>query len=189
MGAFAFGKLQSREEIYGLVFTAVCHRRPVAAVYDGTVRRLCPHVLGYDGLGEHRVFCYQYGGESRSGPQPQTGAGIWRCLSLDNSRMSNCWTRTGKQNLTVPSIVFGMWRSQPKISPIASRRTDSEEVPAAASARSSSAASQLSAGYAARGGCGDPRGRNSGGGSGEDNLTFPTRAEGEKRFRSATRNP
>ena len=83
MGGFAFGKLQSREEIYRLVFTAVCRRRAIAAVYDGTVRRLCPHVLGYDGLGEHRVFCYQYGGESRSGPQARSGAGIWRCLSLD----------------------------------------------------------------------------------------------------------
>jgi hypothetical protein len=28
------------------------------------------------------VVCYQYGGERKSGPQPDGGEGIWRCLSL-----------------------------------------------------------------------------------------------------------
>jgi hypothetical protein len=32
--------------------------------------------------GEFRVFCYQYGGETKSGPVPKRGVGIWRCLSL-----------------------------------------------------------------------------------------------------------
>jgi len=28
------------------------------------------------------VVCYQYGGDSKSGPQSDGGEGIWRCLSL-----------------------------------------------------------------------------------------------------------
>ena len=51
-------------------------------VYDGVLRLLCPHVLGYNDPGEHRVFCYQYGGESRRGPQPNSASGIWRCIAL-----------------------------------------------------------------------------------------------------------
>src|SRR5712691_1131682 len=43
--------------------------------------------------------------------------------------------------------------------------------------------------YAARGEPGDPRGRNRVGISGMDSPSRPARAEGEKRFRSATRNP
>jgi hypothetical protein len=52
-----------------------------------------------------------------------------------------------------------------------------------------SVTSQSSADYVARDERGDPRGRNAGVGLGTANLRWPTRAEGEKRFRSATRNP
>jgi hypothetical protein len=45
------------------------------------------------------VVCYQYGGESKSGPQPDGGEGIWRCLSL--KELSNV------QLLDVP------WQSAP----------------------------------------------------------------------------
>jgi hypothetical protein len=73
---------QSSGEIHRLVYASVVHHRPIAALYDGTRRLLCPHVLGYNRPGEWRVFCYQYGGETRSGPLPSGGEGIWRCLSL-----------------------------------------------------------------------------------------------------------
>jgi hypothetical protein len=43
--------------------------------------------------------------------------------------------------------------------------------------------------YVARGACGDPRGRKSGAGLRVANPRWPARAEGEKRFLSATRNP
>ena len=43
--------------------------------------------------------------------------------------------------------------------------------------------------YVARGEPGDPRGRNWGGILGMDSPSRPARAEGEKRFRSATRKP
>ena len=83
MGAPASGGGQSSEEIHRLVAVAVVQHRPIAARYDGMRRLLCPHVLGYNRPGEWRVFCYQYGGETKSGPLATGGDGIWRCLSLE----------------------------------------------------------------------------------------------------------
>ena len=37
---------------------------------------------GYNQPGDWRLFCYQYGGETKSGPLPRGAKGIWRCLSL-----------------------------------------------------------------------------------------------------------
>ena len=82
MGAFSSAFGQAPEEIHGLVSIAAVQHRPIAALYDGARRLLCPHVLGYNQPGERRVFCYQYGGETKSGPLPTSGAGIWRCLAL-----------------------------------------------------------------------------------------------------------
>ena len=67
------------------MYAAVVHHRPIAARYDGPRRLLCPHVLGYNQPGQWRVFCYQYGGEIKSGPLPIGGEGIWRCLSLEET--------------------------------------------------------------------------------------------------------
>src|SRR5687767_13445911 len=85
-------------------------------------------------------------------------------------------------------VSFG-WKWMLRITRSAIRKMDTESTAAAGSARSGSGAWLSSADYAARGERGEPRGRNSGGGSGARNPTWPTRAEGEKRFRSATRNP
>ena len=82
MGGPALVAEQSPEEIHRLVCAAAVQHRPIAALYDGTRRLLCPHVLGYNQPGEWRVFCYQFGGETKSGPLPGSGEGIWRCLSL-----------------------------------------------------------------------------------------------------------
>lgn len=79
----ASGRAQSPDEIYRLVCAAVAHRRPIAAVYDGTQRLLCPHVLGRNRAGKRRMFCYQYGGDSKSGLRPEVGTGDWRCLALE----------------------------------------------------------------------------------------------------------
>lgn len=86
MGMSASATVQSLDEMHRLVYVAVVQRRPMAAVYDGAERLLCPHVLGYNDPGQYRVFCYQYGGASISGPQPSVAAGIWRCISLDKLR-------------------------------------------------------------------------------------------------------
>ena len=48
MGTSAFSVGQVPEEVYRLVSTAAVQHRPMAALYDGTPRLLCPHVLGYN---------------------------------------------------------------------------------------------------------------------------------------------
>ena len=74
---------QARGEIHQLVYAAVVGRRPLAAVYDGCRRLLCPHKLGWNRSGQLRVLCYQYGGKSVSGLQPQNASANWRCLALE----------------------------------------------------------------------------------------------------------
>jgi hypothetical protein len=82
MGASGSAAEQSPEEVHRLVAAAAIRHRPIAARYDGTRRLLCPHVVGYNQPGDWRVFCYQYGGETKSGPLPSDDSGIWRCLSV-----------------------------------------------------------------------------------------------------------
>jgi hypothetical protein len=99
MGGPAFVAEQSPEEVYWLVCAAAVQHRPIVAQYDGTQRLLCPHVVGYNQPGEWRVFCYQFGGETKSGPRPDDGEGIWRCLSL--------------KRLSGVKFMDGPWQSEP----------------------------------------------------------------------------
>jgi hypothetical protein len=99
MGTPACAAEQPPEEIRRVVSVAAIQHRPITALYDGTRRLLCPHVLGYNRPGEWRVFCYQYGGESKSGPRPNGGQGIWRCLSL--------------KKLSGVELLDGPWRTEP----------------------------------------------------------------------------
>ena len=76
-------KRQAVSEVYGLLRLAAARRQPVAAIYDGLPRRLCPHVLGRKS-GQLRALCYQFGGSSRSGlPMVSRGVGGWRCLVVE----------------------------------------------------------------------------------------------------------
>jgi len=68
-------------------------------------------------------------------------------------------------------------------------KKDNERVVEADIGQESSLAWRWTSDYAARDGRGDPRGRKSETGLGATNPRWPARAEGEKRFRSATRNP
>src|ERR1700677_1382140 len=80
--------------------------------------------------------------------------------------------------------------SMPRIIRSAIRKTGTEAVAQADAGPESSSALQWKSDYAARDERGDdPRGRKSGAGLGATNPRWPARAEGEKRFRSATRNP
>jgi hypothetical protein len=74
-----------------LVAAAAAQHRPIAARYDGTRRFLCPHVVGYNQSGDWRLFCYQYGGETKDGPLPIGGEGIWRCLSMIKLSIVEGW--------------------------------------------------------------------------------------------------
>jgi hypothetical protein len=74
---------QAVSEIYVLLRLAAARRQPVAAVYDGLPRLLCPHVLGRKS-GRLHVFCYQFGGSSNSGlPVFPDRVGDWRCLAVE----------------------------------------------------------------------------------------------------------
>jgi hypothetical protein len=76
-------KIQTDEEIYQLLRTAVVGKRPIHAVYDGRDRRFCPHRLGWNYQGQLRVLCYQYAGQSSSGLQPVGSPANWRCIAVE----------------------------------------------------------------------------------------------------------
>ena len=76
-------QIQTVEEIYRLVWTAVENKQPIEAMYQGRLRLFCPHRLGRNRQGQLRVLCYQYGGESLSGLQPAGSPANWRCVALE----------------------------------------------------------------------------------------------------------
>ena len=92
-------QIQTVEEIYSLVWTAVANRWPIEATYQGRFRLLCPHRLGRNREGRLRVLCYQYGGESQSGLHPEGSPANWRCVALEK--------------LSRVKLVEGVWRSAP----------------------------------------------------------------------------
>ena len=76
-------KEQAEREIYLLLRMAASGRQPVAAVYDGLARLLCPHVLGRK-AGRLHTFFYQFGGGSHRGLlMAPDGMGGWRCLAVE----------------------------------------------------------------------------------------------------------
>jgi hypothetical protein len=75
--------IQTVEDIYQLIWTAIASKRPIEAVYKGLPRLFCPHRLGRNRGGELRVLCYQYGGESESGLETPGSPANWRCTALE----------------------------------------------------------------------------------------------------------
>ena len=74
---------QRVNQTYALLRRAAARRQPVAAMYDGQPRLLCPHVLGRKS-GRLHVLFYQFGGSSNSGlPVAPEGVGDWRCLAVE----------------------------------------------------------------------------------------------------------
>jgi hypothetical protein len=76
-------KIQTVEDIYRLVRTAVVSKRPIRAIYHGRDRWLCPHRLGRNHEGQTQALCYQYRGESVSGLQAAGSPANWRCIALE----------------------------------------------------------------------------------------------------------
>lgn len=77
------GPMQTVEDIYGLLRTAVKKRQPIRTTYDGRERWLCPHRLGWNRDGRPRVLCYQYAGQSSSGLEEDGSAANWRCIAVE----------------------------------------------------------------------------------------------------------
>ena len=93
-------QIQTVEDIYRLVWTAVANRRPIEAIYQGRRLRLfCPHRLGRNREGRLRVLCYQYGGESQSGLHAVGSSANWRCVALEK--------------LSRVKLVEGAWHTAP----------------------------------------------------------------------------
>ena len=76
-------QIQTVEEISRLVWTAVANKQPIEAGYQGRSKLFCPYRLGRNREGQLRVLCYQYGGDSQSGPQPVGSPANWRCIVLE----------------------------------------------------------------------------------------------------------
>jgi hypothetical protein len=91
--------IQTVEEIYKLVWTAVANKKPIKAIYQGRPRLFCPHRLGRNRQGQLRALCYQYGGESQSGLRPASSPANWRCVALEK--------------LSRVKVVQSAWRTAP----------------------------------------------------------------------------
>ena len=76
-------KIQTVEDVYRLVWTAIASKRPMQGRYHGRHRLFCPHRLGRNRQGQLRVLCYQYGGDSESGLEPPGSPANWRCVVLE----------------------------------------------------------------------------------------------------------
>jgi hypothetical protein len=79
-------EIQTVEDMYRLIWTAIANRLPIAAIYKERPRLFCPHRLGRNRLGQLRLLCYQYGGESESGLGPSGSSENWRCVVFEKLR-------------------------------------------------------------------------------------------------------
>lgn len=110
---------QTVDEIHRLIQRGVVGRLAVFAFYNGHERRFCPHRLGRNRDGELRALCYQYGGTSESGLEPEGSPKNWRCIAVE--RLSNVRLRRARWR-TAPN------RSRPQTC-IAEPEIDVEDQP------------------------------------------------------------
>lgn len=97
--AIVEAKIQTVEDIYRLVWTAISRKQPISAAYKERPRLFCPHRLGRNAAKQLRVLCYQYGGESESGLGPMGSPENWRCITLEK--------------LQRVELVEGSWKTAP----------------------------------------------------------------------------
>jgi hypothetical protein len=95
-------RVQTVEEMYRLLWTAVTSKRRIEARYHGRARLLCPHRFGRNREGQLRVLCYQFGGESESGLQTTGSPANWRCLVLEKLSKMRLLEMRGAQPQTTP---------------------------------------------------------------------------------------
>jgi len=73
---------QAIDEIYALIRQAILTKDILALNYRGSVREMCPHVLGKT-KGSPYALMYQFAGETKVGLKPDGSPDNWRCLRLD----------------------------------------------------------------------------------------------------------
>ena len=74
--------MQSAAEIYALIRQAVLAKDILAVSYRGSVREMCPHMLGKT-KGSAYALVYQFAGESKGGLKRDGSPDNWRCLRLE----------------------------------------------------------------------------------------------------------
>ncbi len=80
------------DQTYATIRKAVIDKHQVTGNYHGYRREMCPHVIGYKN-GEAHVLCYQFGGDSQSGLQPDGSPQNWRCIRI--AEFTNVSSRPG----------------------------------------------------------------------------------------------
>ena len=73
---------QTTDEMYGLIRQAILEKDIVAVSYRGSIREMCPHVLGKK-KGSSYALLYQFAGESATGLKSDGSPDNWRCLRID----------------------------------------------------------------------------------------------------------
>ena len=63
-------KIQTVEDMYRLIWTAIANKQPIRAVYKDRDRLLCPHRLGRNRLGQPRVPVINTAGRAKAGWLP-----------------------------------------------------------------------------------------------------------------------
>ena len=122
-------KIQPVEDMYRLIWTAIANKQPISAIYKDRYRLFCPHRLGRNRLGQRRVLCYQYGGESESGLAPIGSPENWRCVVFEKLRRVELRNGSWKTAPTIPGLLL-VWLkliSMPRISPSVIHRKGTEK--------------------------------------------------------------
>jgi len=73
---------QTIEQIYSLIRRAILEKDILAVSYRGSLREMCPHVLGTT-KGSPYALMYQFAGESKAGLKQDGSPDNWRCLRVD----------------------------------------------------------------------------------------------------------
>src|SRR5258708_10261758 len=101
-------KIQTVEDMYRLIWTAIARKQPISAIYKGLPRLFCPHRLGRNRVGQPRVLCYQYGGQSERGLGPIGSPENWRCVVFEKLRRGEVWwgswVASPRRNRTLPPL-------------------------------------------------------------------------------------
>ena|SRR5215831_5556331 len=185
--------IQTVEEIYRLIWSAVAKKQLIEATYPGRLWLFARIDLA--GIEKEDFACCAISAPVKAGAdctrwaRLPTGVGLGWVGETQQSQVSGrCLAHSAESFAALPPAWLKRI-SRRKIIPSAIHRKDIEGVARVGTGPGSSSVWQSNGDYAARGEPGDPRGRKSGAGPGATNPRWPARAEGEKRLRSATRNP
>jgi hypothetical protein len=117
--------------MYRLIWTAIANKQPISAIYKELPRLFCPHRLGRNRLGQPRVLCYQYGGESESGLGPIGSAENWRCVIFEKLRRvelgNNSWKTAPNHSRPATGVVEADIDAEDQ--PERDRRRGTEQIP------------------------------------------------------------